>query len=157
LRLTVEDVLRITGLLLGEEALEITNPDRVVIVDALAVKLAGVGADVAEDTGEREPLPDQVERLAIASEARELHVAPGIDVERTAALTVGRAFPATALEDAIGELGQPIGLWLRERGGPRNARRKGWGDLAHEPDPERSGVSGMAADAVTAKRLVTAP
>jgi len=86
---------------LRQEPLDVPHPHRGVGVDALAVLLARVRADVAQDARKREPSSHQLERLAKAPGGSELHVAPGIDAERTPGDAVGGSLTAAMLENAL--------------------------------------------------------
>src|SRR5664280_1272953 len=120
--LAVEDVVGLALLALGEEPLDVADAHRAVLVDALAVQLAGVGADVPEGAGERQLLAHELERLGEAALGGELHVAAGIDLE-----------PAAG-EDLVG---QPLRAWrlryLARR--PPGLRGGGYGAVnrAHRP------------------------
>ena len=74
-----QNVLGRTDLDLGEEPLDIPDPDCPVELEAFAVELARVGAHVPEDPREWELLANRLQRFAVATGSCELDVQVCID------------------------------------------------------------------------------
>ena len=97
-------MLRLTGLPLGEKSLHITDAYGRIGIDPLAVQLARVETDVAEDARERELFPDQLQRLAEPAESGQLHVTVSINVQGTTGNTVGRPVASTTGQEFVSQL-----------------------------------------------------
>jgi len=95
-------MLRLTRLPLGQEPLDVTDPDRLVIIHTLAVQLARMSANVSQDARERELFPDLLKRLPELAFLGKLNVRPRVHVQRTPGHAVWRPFPTAPFEDLPG-------------------------------------------------------
>jgi len=98
----IEQVLRFTRFPLREKALDVTNPDRFIIIHPLAMKLARMITDVSQDTRERKFFPDLLERLPKPAFLGKLNVCTSIHMKRAPGHTIRRTLPAAGLENLPG-------------------------------------------------------
>jgi hypothetical protein len=97
-------VFGIAVLRFDEKSLDVSNPDGPIEFEALAVELAGVCADVTEDSRERELFADGLERFSEPARPGQLDIEVGVHSEGAARFTIGGALAPAPSEDPVGDL-----------------------------------------------------
>jgi hypothetical protein len=112
-------VLRIAGFPIGQIALDVSDPDRTVLIDFLAVILTGMSAYVTHDTGEGQFVTHKLQGLTKFSFCGELNIAAGIYMKRAACNAVRRSLSSAFLEYIVSQLGKTVRHFSRwSRDGP---------------------------------------